>query len=294
MKTNWTKKQLREFVLDQLYNIAGSFLYAAGVCYFAKNAPFAPGGVSGLALIIHHLTGLPIGLTTLVLNVPLILVSYRFLGRDFLRRTLVSMAWLTVFQDVVFPLLPAYRGEPVLASLFTGVLWGAGLALFYMRGSSSGGTDFLTLSIKVLRPHLSVGGVTGTIDVVIILIGWAVYGSVDAALYGLMTTVVTSVMIDKMLYGSSASKMVMIITNRGQELAQYISDTCGRGSTMMQATGTYTGARRQILLCACARQEAYKIRSGAYGIDPKCMVMISDTSEVYGEGFLDHAGQNFV
>ena len=180
-----------------------------------------------------------------------------------------------------------YTGDPLVAALFAGVTWGFALALLYMRGSSSGGTDFLTMSIKVLRPHLSIGAVTGGIDLVVILLGWPVFGTVDSVLYGLVTTVITSLVIDKVMYGSSSSKMLTIITTKGQEIADEISRECERGSTMLKAIGTYTNTERQMLLCVCARPQVYRIRTAAYRIDPGCMVMVTEAGEVYGEGFID-------
>ena len=246
------KEKTQTLVTDQLYNLAAGFLYALSICYFAKGADFAPGGLSGLALLGNYLWGFPIGITTLVLNVPLVLLGFRFVGRAFLGKTVISMLWCTFFQDVVFA-----------------------------------GTDFLTMSIKVLRPHLSVGVVTGAIDLVVILLGWPVFGSVDAVLYGLVTTAVTSLVIDKIMYGSNAGKMLTIITTKGQEIADEISRQCERGSTMVKAVGTYTGTERQMLLCVCARPQVYRIRMAAYRIDPGCMVMVTETGEVYGEGFVD-------
>lgn len=280
-------KKFRIIFIDQLYNIVAGLLYAVSICYFAQNADFAPGGLSGLALIGNHLWNLPIGITTLVLNIPLVLLSLKFLGRSFLIKTLITMLWCTFFQDVVFTRIPGYDGDPLLAAVFSGITLGASLALMYMRGTSSGGTDFLTMSIKMLRPHLSVGVVTGLIDLFVILLGWPVFGSVDAVLYGLITTAGTSLVIDKIMYGSSSSKMLTIITTKGQEIADFIAKEADRGSTMLRAVGTYTGTERQMLLCVCARPQVYTIRTAAYRIDPSCMVMISDTSEVYGEGFID-------
>ena len=160
------KEKAQTLVTDQLYNLVAGFLYALSICYFAKGADFAPGGLSGLALLGNYLWGFPIGITTLVLNVPLILLGFRFVGRTFLGKTVISMLWCTFFQDVAFADQAGYGGDPLLAALFAGITWGGALALLYMRGSSSGGTDFLTMSIKVLRPHLSVGVVTGAIDLV--------------------------------------------------------------------------------------------------------------------------------
>ena len=136
------------------------------------------------------------------------------------------------------------------------------------------------MSIKVLRPHLSIGAVTGGIDLVVILLGWPVFGTVDSVLYGLVTTVITSLVIDKVMYGSSSSKMLTIITTKGQEIADEISRECARGSTMLKAIGTYTNTERQMLLCVCARPQVYRI-------DPGCMVMVAEAGEVYGEGFID-------
>ena len=158
----------RTLALDLLCDMVGGILYAVGIYTFAKMANFAPGGLSGLALLMNYLWDLPIGLTTMAMNIPLVVLSYRFVGKKFLIKTMRSMAVCTIFLDLVFPHFPAYDGSPFLAALYSGVFLGAGLAFLYMRGSSSGGTDLLTMSIKVLRPHLSIGGVTLAIDVAIL------------------------------------------------------------------------------------------------------------------------------
>ena len=156
-----------------------------------------------------------------------------------------------------------------------------------MRGSSTGGTDFLTMSIKALHPHLSIGAVTMAIDLIIILIGWPVYGNPDAVLYGLISTFVTSTVIDKIMYGTSAGKLAIIITTQGPAMATHIDEVCARGSTLIRAKGSYTTTERQVLLCACSKAEAYKVRRAAHQTDPDAFVMITETSEVFGEGFID-------
>ena len=261
--------QWKTIAVDQAYNLAAGFLYAAAISYFAGGADFAPGGVSGLALIASHLWGLPLGAVTVALNIPLALGSVFFVGRQFLIKSMVSTLYCALFQDVIFARLPTYGGDPLLAALFTGILWGVAIALLYMRGSSSGGTDFLTVSINTRRPHLSVGVITGVIDVAVILIGWPVFGSIDSVLYGLVTTVLTSFTIDKIMAQSSSSKMLTIITTRGQYIADWIGRNCDRGSTLVKATGTFTGTERQILLCACIRLPVYGLRAADHAIDPR-------------------------
>lgn len=282
------KKQTKELMWDVLADIAGGLFYALGIYTFAKTANFAPGGLSGLALITHHLWGLPIGIMTLVFNIPVILLSFRLLGKRFLFKSLRSMIICTLFVDFLLPAVsPPYTGSPLLAALYSGIFLGAGLAVLYMRGSSSGGTDFLTMSVKVLRPHMSLGAVTMIIDLIIILMGWPVFGNIDSVLYGIVATGVTSIVIDKIMYGVGAGKLIIIISDHGQEVADKIANAIDRGSTLIRAIGTYTGSERQVLLCACNKSQAFKVRSAAREVDENAFVMITETSEVYGEGFLE-------
>lgn len=277
----------KTIALDLLCDVAGCISFSLGIYTFAKTANFAPGGISGLALIFNYLFGLPIGGMTLVFNIPFILLSYKIVGRKFLLKSLKTMVISTIFLDLIFPHFTPYTGNPLLAALFSGVFIGAGMAVIYARGSSTGGTDFLTMSIKTLRPHLSLGMVTMAIDLVIILLGWPVFGNIDSVLYGLICTFVTSVTIDKLMYGMGAGKLAIIITTHQDEVAAKINQLCARGSTAIRATGTYTGMERQVLLCACSKSEAYKVRSGVHQIDPDAFVMITETSEVFGEGFIE-------
>lgn len=286
MNLRLEKETIGNTALDLVYDIIGSFFYAVGVDTFAKMANFAPGGLTGLALIMNYLWKTPIGLTTILLNIPLMLLSYRFLGKTFLLKTIKTMCFCTVFLDIVFPHLPAYSGSQFMSALYSGIFLGIGMALFYMRGSSSGGTDFLAMSIKARRPHLSIGIVTMVIDLVIILLGWPVFGNIDAVLYGLTSTFVSSLMIDKIMYGIGSGTLLIIVTVRGQEIARRISELIGRGSTKLNARGSYTGKNRDLLLCACSKSQAYMVRRMAQEIDRASFVMITETSEVFGEGFL--------
>ena len=277
--------KIKNIILDIVYDIIGSFFYAVGVYTFAKMANFAPGGVTGIALIMNYLWDLPIGTMSLVLNIPLMLLSLKFLGKEFLLKSLKTMCFCTLFLDVIFPHIPPYTGSQFMAALYSGIFLGIGLALFYMRGSSSGGTDFLTMSVKVLRPHLSIGMVTMAIDLFIILLGWPVFGNVDAVLYGLTATLLTSLVIDKIMYGMGAGTLLIIVTDHGKEIAEKIGEKIGRGSTQLKGRGSYTGDDREVLLCACSKSQAYMVRRAAQEIDRRAFVMITETNEVYGEGF---------
>ncbi|MBO6060996.1 MAG: YitT family protein, partial [Clostridia bacterium] len=149
IKSFFTKSNLKLFAVDTLYDIIGSILYGIGIYTFASKADFAPGGIAGVAIIInHYLPWVPIGICQLIINIPVAIICYKTLGKRFFIKSVKSMLISSFFIDVILPLVPTYQGERLLAAIFAGVLSGAGLALIYMRGSSTGGTDFIIMSIR--------------------------------------------------------------------------------------------------------------------------------------------------
>lgn len=282
-KNKWEKGKL--LWGDLVYDFVGAVLFSAGVYTFAGNADFAPGGVTGLALLLNHVFGIPIGTLTLLINLPLIILSYHALGKRFLLKTARSMVITTVLLDGIFPMFPMYEGQRIMAAVCSGVLIGAGMVLFYMRGSSSGGLDFVIMPIKKKRPHLSVGKITMAIDLGIILLGWPVFGNVDAVLYGLMSTFASVVVIDKVLYGAGAGTLALLVTKQGKAVSERIGQVTERGVTSLQATEAYTGESKQVLLCACNKSEAYLVKRAAEEVDENVFLMFMETSEVFGEGF---------
>ena len=279
------KFQIRELLYDILFDVIGSFLYAAGIYAFAANADFAPGGVSGIAIIINHFTSWPIGLLTICLNIPIVLISVRFLSKTFFMKSIKSMLFTAFFMDVVFPFLPSYHGNELLAAIFTGILTGAGLGFIYMRGSSTGGSDFLIFTVKKIWPHLSIGEITLVMDGIIILIGAFAFQKVDAALYGCIMTAVGTTVIDKIVSGSVMGKLAYIITNLPQEVADSISQSTERGSTVFECTGGYSKNKKNMVMCVCAKSEIVRLRRAVSVADPEAFIMVTDCAETFGLGF---------
>ena len=275
-----------EWGKDLLADVIGALLYGAGVYVFAVNADFAPGGITGLAILVNHFFPfLPIGSLTVILNIPVIVLCYAFLGRKYLVKSIISMGIIAFALDVIYPHVPAYTGDPLLAALFAGLISGVGLALIYARGYCTGGSDFVIMAIRKKFPHLSVGSITLIIDGCIILAGGFVFGRVDAVLQGIVMTASSTVMMDKILYGASSGKRILVITDMGQEVADAIGTQIGRGVTMMQVIGAYSGLPHTMLLCACSNAEGYRVKKLVYSIDEKALIMISPNDEVFGEGF---------
>ncbi len=289
LKQGKNNSKYKEQLTTLMFEIVGGFCYAVGLYTFARAAQFAPGGVSGLSLVLNHVFPvLPIGTLTLILNIPIVLISYKVIGRRFLLRSLITMGIVAFFTDIVAPFIPVYTGEKILAAIFSGVFVGIGLALIYMRGTSTGGTDFIIMSIKKVRPHLSFGQVILITDCIVILIAGLVFGNVDAVLYGVITTFASSTIIDKMMYRTGSGKLAIIITNDGFETARRISRVADRGATLVKVVGTYSGKERHMLLCVAAKSQIFKVRNIAHEVDPNSFVTITEASEVFGEGFTPH------
>ncbi len=286
LRRYYMPEKLKTRIMDLMYDIVGSVFYSAGIYTFAKAADFAPGGVSGLSVIINHVWNIPIGLVTLALNIPLIILCFKTLGKSFILKTIRSMAIYIFLLDAIFPRTPVYTGDKLLAALFSGIFIGTGLALFYMRGSSAGGTDFLIMSIKTMRPYFSIGTIIAALDLIVILLGWFAFRNTNALLYGITASFVSSIVVDKIMYGLGAGKLLIIITNKSSEISECIGRICRRGSTIFPAKGSFTQSSRDVILCACSKSQVFTVKSSALNLDKNAFIMITETSEVFGQGFI--------
>lgn len=268
-----------------LWEISGSICVAAGLYNFAVQAEFPMSGFSGISIILYRLFGLPVGLGTILLNIPVSLLCWRLLGRRFFVSSLRCMLISSLFVDYVAPLFPVYEGERLLAALCTGVLMGVGYAAIYMQGTSTGGMDFIIMAIKKKRQHLPIGRIILSVDVLVVLIGGILLRDMDGILYGIIVSFLLSTVVDKLMYGVNAGKMALIVTNRAEYLCDVIDEVCQRGTTILDAKGGYRGDSRQIVLCACSNKEMYLVQKTVKEADPDAFLVIMESNEVHGEGF---------
>lgn len=276
----------RETAADLLVDVIASIAIAVGVYNFALNANFPIAGFSGIAIIIYHLTGIPVGIGTLMLNVPVAIFCYKFLGRTFFLKSLKTIIISSVFMDYIAPMFPVYEGSRLLAALCMGVLCGFGYAVIFMRGSSTGGQDFISVAIKKVKPHMSLGVITAVQDVSTILLGSIlIFKDVDGFIYGLIVTYIMALIMDKILYGMDEGKMTLIVTEHGEELSVQIDEYTGRGSTILSGMGSYSKKKKDVIMCACNNKQMYTIKKMAHAIDPKAFTIIMESNEVVGEGF---------
>ncbi|MFA5585077.1 MAG: YitT family protein [Saccharofermentanales bacterium] len=283
---SFSRQKIRDLGQSLLFDLAGSFFFAAGVYNFAAQAEFAPGGVTGLAIIANHYTGLPIGVLALLFNLPLILLAFNILGRRFLLRSFRTLLISTLFLDVICPLLPVYQGNHLLAAIFAGALAGTGLALIYQNKSSTGGSDLIIMSLRKKKPHLSFGQISLVVDGLIILTGGLIFHQIDAVLYGFVYNAILVLVIDKIMFGFISGKLAMIISEESEAIAKRIGRELERGATLLRAQGAYSKEDRPVVLCACSRSQVSEVRKIVRDIDPDALLIISSYDEVYGQGFL--------
>lgn len=281
-----TQKEKAFITAKQIFwEIIGSILIAIGVYNFAVHAEFPMTGFSGISIILYRLWSIPIGFSTILLNIPVAILCWKLLGKGFFLRSVRCTIISSIIIDYLAPLFPMYEGSRLLAALCTGVFAGLGYSLIYMQNSSTGGADFIIMAVKALRPHMGVGRISFAIDAVIIVLGTLVFRDVDGIIYGMIVSFLLATVVDKVMYGMNAGKMALIVTDEGKKICDVIEDCCQRGSTILKAQGGYQQEEREVVMCACNNKEMYLVQQAVKEADPASFMIVLESNEVHGEGF---------
>lgn len=282
-------KMVKEIAMDVGADVLGGLLISIGVYNFAVASGFPVAGVSGIAVLFYHFFHIPIGIMTILLNIPIVLVCYRLLGKRFFWKSVKTMLISNFMIDQIAPLLPVYQGELILASICIGIFAGMGYALLYTRDTSTGGADFIFMAIRKWKPHLSLGRIIITFDFAVIIIGGILRnGNIESIIYGLIGSYILSVVVDKAMYGVNAGKMTLIVTEHGQEVADKIYELAERGATLLRGVGSYSKEEKQVVMCACSNKQMHVIQKAVKEIDEEAFLVIMESSEVRGKGFRPH------
>ncbi len=282
-------KKIRSLFVDVLVDAIGGLFIAFGLFNFAVKSNFPISGISGLAAVLYHYLGWPIGLVTNILNIPIVLFCYRYLGKSFLLKSIKTILISNFMMDVVAPLLPVYEGDLMLSAIAMGVFSGIGFALIYTRDTSTGGVDFIMLAMRKVRPHISLGKLIVIFDFSIVLLGGILMrGNIDLILYGMVGTYILSVVVDKAMYGIDAGKFAIVVTEHGQAVSDKIDEFTQRGSTIMKGVGSYTQDEKEIVICACNTKQMHMIQKAVKEADKNAFMVCMESSEVRGEGFKPH------
>lgn len=283
---NSKKKKILDLLVDNFFWILGCVLYASAINYFNVPNNIAQGGFSGLAIVINYLTDLPVGAVNFALNIPVLILAWIFIGKKFVAKTLWVTAILSASIDIIDAYIPyEYTGDKLLATIFSGVLLGAGVAIVASRGATTGGTDVLSKLLRLLFPHLSYGKLVMFSDLVVIAVSAIVFQSIESALYAGIVIFASSKVIDYILYGMGKSKMLMVITDKSEEISHAIVSQSPRGVSIVPVTGAYSGESKNMLVCVLRSNEVSSVIKLIKSIDPNTFTIITEANEIIGKGF---------
>lgn len=281
------KKKIRRWAIDILVMIFASAIYSLGIHIFISPNDIAPGGVTGIAIILTNFWGISVGTLISLLNIPLIIAGFILLNKTTMIKTMISVALITVFTNLAEMFVPVYDasgGNGVVAAIFGGAAMGIGLGLGYNRESTSGGTDILTKIIGKYHTDFKLGAIQAVLDGVVVVMGFVVYRNVNTVLFAVIAIFVQSKLTDTIVYGSQESRFMLIFSENYKMIAEEILKQ-SNGVTLFKGEGAYSGSERQVLATAVHRSNYSKVKRIVKTADPKAFVITTSANEVYGEGF---------
>ncbi len=275
---------------DILYILAGTFLMSLGINFAFDPMGLVCGGVTGLAIVVKHLTGLlweggiPVWLSNLLFNGPLFVVALIKKGKKYITKTVFA----TVMLSVWIYLLPIYQlfDDYLLATLFGGVMTGAGIGMVLARMATTGGTDLFSALIHEKLKHFTIPQILAVTDGAIVVLGALVFG-IENAMYAICVVYICAKISDGMLEGLKFAKMAHIISDKAEEIAEIILKDVDRGATGVKVQGMYSKAEKKMLICVVTKKEIVELIDIVHKIDPAAFVIVNDVHEVRGEGFIE-------
>ena len=283
-KTNPALRQVKKYLLIVL----GCAIYAVGFQFFCFPNRIISGGVMGIAMIINALSGLPVGVLTILINVPLFLLAWRHFGLDFLIGSLVGMLLMSVFVDVLAVTGYVATSDPMLGAVIGGVLKGAGMGLVFCVGATTGGMDIVVKFLRQRYNYINFGTLMLVIDVSVIVLYALILSAhnYESAMYSLIAMFVSTKVIDLLLYGIDNSCICYIISENSEALIREItSGHMHRGVTVLEGEGAYSHRKKQVIMCVVKRNQIPEVRRLVRGIDEQAFVIMTDAKNVFGNGF---------
>lgn len=279
------KQSARAWFFDIVTILLGCASVAAGLVLFTIPNNIAPGGVSGLATALAYISPITVGIWTLLLNIPLIVLSWWRLGLRPLIKTVLATLLLSLLIDIFTLILPPYTNNILLASVLGGVLCGVGMGMIFVRGATTGGTDLISLLLNRVFPNVSVGSLLLVVDAMVVLFAVFVFRDIEVALYSIVTIFATTRTIDAIMQGVDHAKVIYIVTERGEEILSLIAGELGRGVTVLQGRGGYTRRDKNVLMLVTRRNMFAQTLKAVKLADNHAFIFVTDATEVHGEGF---------
>jgi len=280
-------------LLDYGMIIVGSLIMAVGLMLFLIPNKVSAGGVSGISTILFHMFNWPAGITMLALNIPLFIIGVKIFGRKFGMKTLWGIIWISLFTDLlgVVLKLPPVTNDPLLATVYGGLLLGGGLGIIMKGRGTTGGSDIIA---RILNKyfHFSLGISFMIIDTVIIIAMGIIFKNVELILFCLIALAISSKVVDMFIEGLTSERAITIMSKNWEAIANRIMDEVNRGVTGLDSVGMHTNSEKKTLYCVVATRQIEHIRRIVKREDPFAFVTITNVSIMQGEGFRERTTLN--
>lgn len=268
----------------------GSMLFAAGISLFIDPCNLAPGGVSGIAILLNRISGVETGTLILLLNIPILMLGVYKFGWRFLVATGYAIVAVSVFTNIFSSILlqPMERLSGALAGA---ALCAVGMGLVLRCGTTTGGTDIIVKCLRQRYPHMKTGSLFFMIDIGIVLLSGFVFQDVDTILYSAIAVFTTSYILDLVLYGKDGAKLLYIISDHAERITERILVELEIGVTHLKGNGAYSKKEKNIILCVIHKQIAHKAEEIVKQEDPEAFMIITGATQIYGEGYKSYFGE---
>ena len=281
-----TKNNLSRAVRNYLWIALGSALYSLSFDWFYVPNQIGFGGLTALGMILNHLSpAIPIGAVVLVLNIPIFILGWKFLGGHTLVSSLFAMAATSVLVDLIAAAYTFPPMDPMLAAVFGGVMLGVSLGMIFSRGATTGGTDLIARLLKLPFAWLPVGKLLMAVDLSMLLAVSIAFRSMESAMYGIISLYISTLVMDGVLYGMDQSKVAYIVTARPQEVAAEIDRQMDRGATFLHGEGSFSREEKLVLMCAFKQKQIVPLKALVHELDPEAFLIVCNAHEVLGQGF---------
>lgn len=278
------KKTAMDVVKDYILITLAATIYSAAISLFLDPNSMAPGGVTGISMILNRLTNIETGTWIFAINVPILLMGMWKFGFKFLLSTVYCTIVTSVATNLLAP-LGAVTNDKLLAALAGGTMMSVALGMVFKAGASSGGTDIIIKLLRLRFPHLKTGILFFITDAVIVAASAFFIADIDTALYAGVVVAVNSLLLDVVLYGRDGAKMIFIISDKHEEIAKRLLVELDLGVTYISATGAYTGKDKQVIMCIMRKILSPKAEEVVRQEDPTAFMIITNATEIYGEGY---------
>ena len=275
---------IKKFCIEVIGTIIGSAIMAMAVSLFLLPNELSTGGFSGIATIAYYLMKIPMGITILILNIPLFIFTGLKIGKSFLAKTIVGTVSLSIFIDI-FDKFECLTSDKFLACIYGGILTGLGTAIILKSHSSTGGSDLITIIIKEYKSTFKTGSVITIIDVSIVALNVIFLKNIEIGLYSGVAIYLMGKIIDILFEGIYFTKLLFIISDKNEEISKQIESKIERGVTGLFGKGMYTNKNKLILMCAVGRNDISHVKQLVKKIDPKAFIIVTNSREVLGMGF---------